>query len=297
MQLDSLQQWLDAKLRTWRDQRVSNLQTQPPVNGNHDEGSERDSAYRDYLNNSFQAWNELSARQKQESWHVESLNAFAREKDDHKETQAMLERVDQENQNLRAQIEHLSRNQQPREFLSHPPMTLPLSRDIAKLACRPNANNTLDPTVWDYERLVSKHLNNIRSDRGAQKALPSATSTGNHIRSNGISSSRDLNKHIQQNGNSGVDDSNVDDGLADAPGEEDEDLHLQGRGSVMDRGMLDPKLRDGGASDGVMEGIEGVDGEGDTDGDGGTEGFVGGRVLIGLRDYTGAVNGGGCNLP
>lgn len=62
-----------------------------------------------------------------------------------------------------------------------------------------------------------------------------------------------------------------DEDLADAPGDEDD---MGNQDQPMDRGMLDPHLRE--------------DNNGEVDG----EGAVGGRMLVGLREYDGAGGGG-----
>lgn len=211
-------------------------------------------------------WHELRDYEQREEYNTEGLRAFAREQREHGETHIKLVRVEEEAAHLRLQLERLNDLQQPREFLLFPPSQLPVSREAAAVF----AEDSVD-TALDYDKLIEKWKLRIQADRNTQKPLPipdTSISTSGH-RLNGLSS------YDQQplNGD------HLDDDLMDAPGDEDDEIgQHRVPTAAMDRGMIDPKLRDAG-QDEVMQGIEG-------DGDG----FVGGRLLAGLREYEG-VNG------
>ena len=240
---------------------------------------EKKIVYHEHLANAFKDWDLLSETQKQESWHLESLRAYAHEQKQHNETRARLERIDQETQNLRNQVDRLNKLQQPPEFLLFPPTTLPISYEVA---------STLPSGQWSYDQLVSKWKSRIQNHRSIQKSLPidfsNPGATNQHHRLNG-SLSRPA-QNINGDSNPYLQDSSDD--LIDAPGDEDDDMHLNEGRAVMDRGMLDPKLRDQGVDE-VMQGIEG-----DEDGDGE------GRLLVGLRDFQNMNErglAGRCDIP
>jgi len=235
----------------------------------------------------YQTWKALTEKQRQESWRIESLRAYAREQEKRKETEARMYRIEQEAAHLRAQLHELSKCQQPREFLLFPPTTFPLPSEVAKVA----SNTNFDPADWDFDRLTTKWKARIQNERSmaAQSALPNGgpknwnfsaptAATG----SNGAPAidRRGGGQGHSHEGNQDDERDDDDDGdMDDAPGDEDDVPADQDRvqQTLMDREVLDPHLRD---QDGemVMDGIEGNGGVG-------SDGFDGGRMLMGLRDY------------
>ena len=277
-QLENIRQRISTHVQWWRSQRraAAALRTSDlsVVDDKHlgtlDEAKE-EQRHNDYLIRAYNAWNDLPETEKQDIWHTESMRAFAREQREHGETHIKLVRIEQEAANLRLQLERLNECQQPREFLLFPPNQLKVSREAATIVAENSADTSLD-----FDKLVDKWKSRIQSGRNEQKSLPpSQLSTAAAIQLNGISSYN----QASLNGDSLAPQGVSDDDLMDAPGDEDDDLgQARMPTATMDRGMLDPKLRDQGADE-VMQGIE-------DDG----EGFVGGRLLAGLREYEG-VNG------
>ncbi|MCJ1316504.1 hypothetical protein MMC15_001825, partial [Xylographa vitiligo] len=277
-QLENIRQRISTHVQWWRSQRraAAALRTSDlsVVDDKHlgtlDEAKE-EQRHNDYLIRAYNAWNDLPETEKQDIWHTESMRAFAREQREHGETHIKLVRIEQEAANLRLQLERLNECQQPREFLLFPPNQLKVSREAATIVAENSADTSLD-----FDKLVDKWKSRVQSGRNEQKSLPpSQLSTAAAIQLNGISSYN----QASLNGDSLAPQGVSDDDLMDAPGDEDDDLgQARMPTATMDRGMLDPKLRDQGADE-VMQGIE-------DDG----EGFVGGRLLAGLREYEG-VNG------
>ena len=277
-QLENIRQRVSTHVQWWRSQRraaaalrssdLSVVDSKHP--GSLVEANE-EQRHHDHLARAYNAWNNLPEAEKQEIWHIESMRAFAREQSEHGETHVKLAHVEQEAANLRLQLERLNECQQPREFLLFPPNQLKVSREAATIVAENSADTSLD-----FDKLVDKWKSRIQSGRNEQKSLPpSQTPTATSIQLNGISSYG----HQPLNGHPLAHQEVSDDDLMDAPGDEDDDLgQARMPTATMDRGMLDPKLRDQGPDE-VMQGIE-------DDG----EGFVGGRLLAGLREYEG-VNG------
>lgn len=88
----------------------------------------------EHLTSAFSVWQQLSPQRRQELWILELARSVGRkqkEVDKLKEAQHSLE---QENTNLKSQIDHLNRLQQPREFKVANPMTWSMSQKMIQLA-------------------------------------------------------------------------------------------------------------------------------------------------------------------
>lgn len=87
----------------------------------------------EHLESAFQVWEQLPAQRQQELWILQmarSISTKRKEVDTLKETQYSLR---QETANLRAQIDQLNRQQQPREFRIVPPMTMKVDEKMVEL--------------------------------------------------------------------------------------------------------------------------------------------------------------------
>jgi hypothetical protein len=84
------------------------------------------------------------------------MRAFSREAEKRKSCDEQLARVQQEANQLRAQVERLGACQWPREFALFPPDTLPLSRDITRELDAKESLISPDSSRWDYDNVVAK---------------------------------------------------------------------------------------------------------------------------------------------
>lgn len=117
----------------------------------HEEMSSR------HLDLAYQNWMILPTDVKNDSWRLEIARAFSRELDKRKEVETQLARVQQEANQLRAQVERLGSCQWPREFALFPPDMLPLSRDAAReLGARDSESVGPAASRWDYDQLLAK---------------------------------------------------------------------------------------------------------------------------------------------
>ena len=283
---DLLHDLIATRLKGWRRHRQPAFSpTLGQANGTNghlqeqadSEISEVDEKYYQHLSSAFDAWKPLSEKQKQDRWREECAKAYAREQERHQETRRKLDLAEQEIQHLRSRLEQIH---QPPEFSPFPPSTLPISRETA--------TNITDTQSWTPETLISKWKTRIQASRSTQHPLPAPSPWT-------VSSPPDLNAGFS-NGNAAFaqfrargdqrphhnDDpeapSDEDEDLADAPGDEEELDHEHNQHQHIDKGMLDPHLRD-------------EDGSGEADG----EGHAGGRMLMGLREYN-ASEGGGMDM-
>lgn len=80
-----------------------------------------------HLNATFSQWQTLSASQRANYWSLELARSIGRKASTIKEFRTKTELLLQENENLREQVEQLSRCQQPKEFQMMPPSTVAVS--------------------------------------------------------------------------------------------------------------------------------------------------------------------------
>ncbi|RDA88034.1 hypothetical protein CP532_5320 [Ophiocordyceps camponoti-leonardi (nom. inval.)] len=84
----------------------------------------------EHLQSAYAVWQTLSAQRQQELWVLELARGVGSK---HKETETLKAqrlKLEQENANLKSQIEQLNRRQQPPEFQLLPPATVSLDRDV-----------------------------------------------------------------------------------------------------------------------------------------------------------------------
>ena len=291
-----------SKLKQLRDSAVADQQRKSNgVNGHlgqHQpvsEGSEEKAAYTKHLVTVYQTWKALSEKEKQENWRLECQRALTREKEKHKETEFKLDRAEQELQHLRAQLDQRSGSQRPIEFSRFPPATMPLSREALQELTESN-----DLSGWSYEAAILKWKARIQLERRAQQPLPNPSLSttwpsmlNTDSLTNGTSSYPEPHRNdqrVRQNNaqNAEHDQSDDDEDLADALGDDDEEMPVPNHmtaDAVIDRRVLDPDLRD--RPDTEMKGADGI--ARDADG----EGYAGGRMLMGLREYEGVMSNNG----
>lgn len=219
--------------------------------------------YNQYLTRVYETWRALPEKQKQESWRTECAKAFAREQEKHKQTKRSLELVEQEMQHLHSQLAQRNPYDHSTEYIQFGISTLPLSRETTKHL----------PDLPSYEALLSRWRTQLAHQRSVQNPLPppspwaTATPLNPNSNSNLINGTHQYPPPPQRDNQQQPDNEqdqvfDEDEDLADAPGDDDTSEQQQQLG--MDKGMLDPNLRDG---DGAVD----MDGEG-------------GRVLMDLRE-------------
>lgn len=119
-----------------------------------------------HLELAFNHWNSLSHETRRDAWQLEITRAFAREAEKRKSSDEQLARVQQEANQLRAQVERLGSCQWPREFALFPPDTLPLPRDVARELDAKESQVSADSTRWDYDSVVAKWRRVVMHDKG-----------------------------------------------------------------------------------------------------------------------------------
>lgn len=116
-----------------------------------------------HLDLALKHWMALPRAVQQETWQLEITRAFAREVEKRKKTDAQLLRVQQEANQLRAQVDRLGSCQWPREFAIFPPDTLPIPRDVAEEL---DADSKANSNRWDFDSVVAKWKRAVMHDKG-----------------------------------------------------------------------------------------------------------------------------------
>ncbi|KAJ5173159.1 hypothetical protein N7492_005752 [Penicillium capsulatum] len=118
-----------------------------------------------HLDLAFNHWNTLPHETRREAWQLEIMRAFARETEKRKSVDEQLARVQQEANQLRAQVDRLGSCQWPREFALFPPDRLPLSRDVARELDAKESVTTPESARWDYDSVVTKWKRVVLHDK------------------------------------------------------------------------------------------------------------------------------------
>ncbi|KAI9887699.1 MAG: hypothetical protein M1823_000448 [Watsoniomyces obsoletus] len=195
MQFHALVEYLREQYRHWQ----AEMAARPEIRGRHDSvvsrnlrepfdhaarnGSmvmspsaahEQEERVMKHALDAYNHWNLLSEAQKHDSWRLEILRAYSREKEKRVELESRLEEALQDVAHCKAQVDRLSRSQQPREFLLKPPAAMPIAADTVKeLSAASGAHHD-----WEYERLLSKWKGVVQDHRrsvsgmAGQRPLP-----------------------------------------------------------------------------------------------------------------------------
>ncbi|KAL3478069.1 hypothetical protein BJX99DRAFT_224945 [Aspergillus californicus] len=176
-----LRQAIRAKIEQWQTDQLSaetnpNVQYGKPNLGLdtgmiHRTGQQHEELSLRHLELAFKHWVSLSAEARKESWQLEIMRAFARETEKRKSSDDQLARVQQEANQLRAQVEKLGSCQWPREFAIFPPETLPLPRDVARELDAKESQISPGSARWDYDNVVTKWKRVVMHDRSMGRSV------------------------------------------------------------------------------------------------------------------------------
>lgn len=174
--LDIIRQALRSKVAQWQTDQLAIDSTAAPHMRHGNSGVDPNMIYRSaqqhedisfrHLELAFNHWNSLSHDTRRDAWQLEITRAFAREVEKRKSSDEQLARVQQEANQLRAQVERLGSCQWPREFALFPPDTLPLPREVARELDAQESHISAESTRWDYDSVVAKWKRVVMHDKG-----------------------------------------------------------------------------------------------------------------------------------
>ncbi|RJE24598.1 hypothetical protein PHISCL_03076 [Aspergillus sclerotialis] len=173
--LDIVRKALRAKIGQWQSDQLSVDAPISPNNSKPRVGMDSNMIRRNaqqhedmslrHLELAFNHWASLPPPTRQEAWQLEITRAFAREMEKRKSLDEQLARVQQEANQLRAQVERLGSCQWPREFALFPPDTLPLPREVARELDAKESSVNPNSARWDYDNVVSKWKRVVMHDK------------------------------------------------------------------------------------------------------------------------------------
>lgn len=176
-QVDIVRQALRAQIEQWKSDQLASASANQSGSGsgkslaNHDPNmitrtaQQHEEMSSRHLDLAFQHWMALTPETRRDSWQLEITRAFARELEKRKQLEAQLVRVQQEANQLRAQVEKLGSCQWPREFAIFPPDFLPLPRDVARELDAKESLINPGSSRWDYDNVVAKWKRVVMHDK------------------------------------------------------------------------------------------------------------------------------------
>ncbi|CAK1354748.1 hypothetical protein CB0940_01439 [Cercospora beticola] len=130
-----------------------------------------------HLSGAWEHWEGMPESERTSAWQLEILRSFTRSQERNEQLQTEIDRLHQHNQHLEAEYDRLSRCQLPREYLTHPPNTIPVPPAVMKEVNRSGASMSAAQANYNVETLISKWRSTIRANtRSSRTTAPSATS-------------------------------------------------------------------------------------------------------------------------
>ncbi|KAJ5168762.1 uncharacterized protein N7482_004356 [Penicillium canariense] len=187
--LDIVRQALRSKISQWQSDQIAGDAASRPghIGGSLDHSMIYRTAQQHeelglrHLELAFNHWNTLPHETRREAWQLEITRGFAREVEKRKSVDEQLARVQQEANQLRAQVERLGSCQWPREFALFPPDTLPLSRDVARELDSKGSQICPDSSRWDYDNVVAKWKRVVMHDKSMGRSGVGYNSTASPL--------------------------------------------------------------------------------------------------------------------
>ncbi|KAI9794583.1 MAG: hypothetical protein M1816_004470 [Peltula sp. TS41687] len=197
MQLRALVDWLRGQYRPWKREVSRTTDTRNERGGgvgggagypghrprevvHHDGGrkpimtaeaaQEQEDAVVKHALDAYNHWDLLPDKSKSDSWRLEILRAFSREKEKRQQVDIKLEEALQDVDHCKAQVDRLSRCQQPREYLMKTPTSMPVAketlRELSGLSNTPISD-------WDFDRLLNKWKMVVQENRRGTTGMAS----------------------------------------------------------------------------------------------------------------------------
>ncbi|KZF22523.1 hypothetical protein L228DRAFT_282633 [Xylona heveae TC161] len=184
-QLESLRIYFHDQFHQWRLRRGSrdsardghgapnghqgnNTNGQDSNQGPKQQGQEEEDKIIRHLMEAYSHWKAMADKQKEDSWRLEVLRAYARELERRKESELKVDALQQQVEHLRSQVDRLTSRHEPREFLTCPPATFALTKTVAKELDAVSGPELCD---CDYDRLFAKWKAIVQQNRQSSNGL------------------------------------------------------------------------------------------------------------------------------
>ena len=149
-----------------------------------------------HLEGSYEHWQLLSDNDKSAAWNLEISRAFVRENEKRAQLRDSLEIAQQRNRQLEAEYDRLSRCQLPREYLLHPPNTVPVSPAVMREMKSADLNSSAYEANYDADALISKWKATVKATTRPHKPAPTQSHTYVETRRNELKGDIMLNGSI-----------------------------------------------------------------------------------------------------
>ncbi|TKA60338.1 hypothetical protein B0A55_11762 [Friedmanniomyces simplex] len=124
--------------------------------------------YSAHASGAYEHWQSLSESERAAVWNLEVCRAFARAQEQKERVQREHEEAKTRIRHLEAEYERLSQCQLPREYLMHPPNTLPASPAIIKELSSVQYTTAAADANYDADDLLNKWRTTVRATRRRQ---------------------------------------------------------------------------------------------------------------------------------
>ncbi|EME49120.1 hypothetical protein DOTSEDRAFT_40358 [Dothistroma septosporum NZE10] len=123
-----------------------------------------------HLSGAWEHWQSMSEPDRTSAWTLEILRSLTRAADQKRQLQSQLEEARHHTRHLEAEYERLSQCQLPREYLMHPPNTIPVPQDVLREMKTSHFKSGVTEANYDAGALLSNWRSTIR-----QTSRPSRT--------------------------------------------------------------------------------------------------------------------------
>ncbi|KAK4634260.1 hypothetical protein CLAFUW4_01308 [Fulvia fulva] len=115
-----------------------------------------------HLSGAWEHWQSMTDTDRTSAWTLEILRSFTRASDQTRQLRSQLEQAQHHTRHLEAEYERLSQCQLPREYLMHPPNTLPVPQNVLREMNTSTFRSGVAETNYDAGELLSKWRTTIR---------------------------------------------------------------------------------------------------------------------------------------
>lgn len=112
--------------------------------------------YRVHLDGAYEHWQTLSDSEQNSAWSLELSRAFVHEREQRQQLKDDLELAQQRIRHLEAEYERMSQCQLPREYLLHPPNTIPITASVARDVSSKTSRSEAAEFGYDAGALLNK---------------------------------------------------------------------------------------------------------------------------------------------
>ena len=119
--------------------------------------------YHAHLSAAWEHFEGMVEQDRSAAWQLEVLRSFTRSQERNSQLRSDLERSQQHNHHLEAEYDRLSRCQLPREYLTHPPNTIPIAPAVMKEVRNTNLTSGAAEANYNVDVLISKWRSTIRA--------------------------------------------------------------------------------------------------------------------------------------